>query len=261
MENIMQHFRPDEQEFITQVTGWIEEVHQNYAPKLTSFLDPRQLFIIETLIGNDSEVKMMAEGMFIDAERQRVLLYPSYFEPQKDDFSIAIYELKYPAKFIQIKHPDVLGSLLAIGLERSKFGDIRINEQKIQFMVQKEVANFVEINLDAINKVKVHLKELDNSLELLENLEQWKEQQATVSSLRLDTVLATALKISRQKAVQLIQGARVKVNYRQQENISFEINEDDLISVRGFGRLKISSIEGRTKKDKIRVVLKKLEKN
>lgn len=261
MENLLQHFRPEEQGFIIQVNSWIDDVRNQYAPKLTSFLDPRQIAIIQSLVGDNSDVKMRAEGLFKQAERQRVLLYPDYFSPVIDDFELTVFELKYPSKFVQLKHPDVLGSLLGIGLDRSKFGDIRIDEQKIQFIVQHEVANFVEINLEAINKVTVHLKTLKEDALLLENSEQWKEQHDTVSSLRLDTVMASAYKISRQKASQLIQTARVKVNYRQQDSISFEVTEEDLISVRGLGRLKIASIEGRTKKDKIRITFKKLERN
>lgn len=227
---------------------------------MTNFLDPRQIAIIQSLIGEHADVKMQAEGLFHEAERQRVLLFPDYFSPTKEDFELVAFEVNYPSKFVQLKHPDVLGSILGIGLDRSKFGDIRIDEQKIQFVVQKEVANFVEINLDSINKVTAHLKTLQQDAPLLENSEQWREQQDTVSSLRLDTILASAYKISRQKAVQFIQAAKVKVNYRQQDHISFEVTENDLISVRGLGRLKIASIEGRTKKDKIRVIFKKLDR-
>lgn len=261
MKDVMQHFRPEEQEFIVQVSDWMNDVRNQYTPKLTDFLDPRQIMIIQSLVGENSDVKMKAQGQFSEAERQRVILYPDYFEPQASDFSIDIFELNYPSKFVQLKHPDVLGSLLAIGLKRSKFGDIRLSEQKIQFVVQKEISNFVEINLEAINKVKVHLKKLAEDAPLLQNEEQWHEQQDTVSSLRLDAVLATAYKFSRQKAVQLVQSTYVKVNYKQQQNSSFELTEGDLLSVRGFGRLRIFSIEGRTKKDKIRIVFQKLERN
>lgn len=261
MKDVMQHFRPEEQSFIVQVNDWMNDVRNHYTPKLTSFLDPRQVMIIQSLVGENSDVKMQAYGAFSQAERQRVILYPDYFEPEISDFMLEIFELNYPSKFIQLKHPDVLGSLLGIGLNRSKFGDIRLNEQKIQFVVQKEISNFIEINLEAINKVKVHLKRLSEESKLLENEEQWREQQDTVSSLRLDTVLAAAYKISRQKAAQLIQNSYVKVNYRLQESTSFELTEGDLLSVRGYGRLQIFSIEGRTKKDKIRIIFKKLERN
>lgn len=261
MKDVMQHFRPEEQSFVVQVNDWIEDVRNQYAPKLTSFLDPRQLVIVQSLVGVNSEVKVMSHGLFTNPERQRVILYPEYFEPQLSDFSLVVFELNYPAKFVKLKHPDVLGSLVALGLDRSKFGDIRLNDHKIQFVVQEEISSFVEMNLESINKVKVHLSQVSPTSPLLENEEVWKEQHDTVSSLRLDTIIASANNISRQKAALLIQSAKVKVNYRLQENISFELKEHDLISVRNYGRIQLAAIEGKTKKDKIRIFYKKLERN
>ena len=62
MERIMQHFRKDEQPFIETVVGWIREVENTYAPKLTDFLDPRERYIVESLTnGHDliSELHMV----------------------------------------------------------------------------------------------------------------------------------------------------------------------------------------------------------
>ena len=50
--------------------------------------------------------------------------------------------------------------------------------------------------------------------------ESWIEHNYTVSSLRLDTVVATAFNISRQKAQALIGSGKTKVNFKQVEKIS-----------------------------------------
>ncbi|VEI04782.1 YlmH family RNA-binding protein [Kurthia zopfii] len=260
MKDLMQHFRPEEQSFITHLLTMIEEVRQQYAPKLTGFLDPRQVMIAQSIIGENGDVKVASEGVFQQAERKRLLLFPDYYEPTREDFDLVCYELRYPSKFIQLKHPDVLGSILAIGLERSKFGDIRVDDKKIQFIVAAEVSNYVRANLTAINKVKVNLTDVTSNEDFILSEDHWVEQFDTVSSLRLDTVLASALKISRQKLSLLIQSGHVKVNFRLTENSSFEVEEADLLSIRGFGRLSIKSIEGRTKKDKIRIIFSKLER-
>ena len=47
MEQVFQHFRKDEQPFIEQVYGWIRDIEDRYAPKLTDFLDPRQHCLCE----------------------------------------------------------------------------------------------------------------------------------------------------------------------------------------------------------------------
>lgn len=255
MDSLFQHFRKDEQQFIEQVTGWIIDVENQYSPKLTDFLNPRERFIVKAVLGS-SDIEMASSGLFEDAERQRVLLYPSYYEPQEEDFAITVFELKYPVKFVTLRHPDILGSLMSVGLDRSKFGDIRIAGEQIQFAVANEVSLYLQTNFTSAAKVKVHLTE---AVDLVSAVEEWIEESYTVSSMRLDTVMSSVYNISRQKAAALINGGKVKVNWTLQEQPSFELHESDLISSRGLGRVNIIMIEGRTKKDKIRLQIGRLE--
>lgn len=259
MEHLIQHFRKDEQPFIEQVVGWQREVEDRYAPKLTDYLDPRQRFIVESVIGQNEELRIFTEGKFEDAERQRMLIAPSYFEATAGDFQIGVYTINYPTKFVQLRHPDVLGALLSIGLDRSKFGDIRLTENTVQFALADEIADYVRANLTGIGKVKVHVEAVEETAPLIQNEEQWVESSFTVSSMRLDVVLATVVNISRQKSQSLISGGKVKVNWTVREAVAFELQEGDIISARGFGRMKVIMTEGRTKKDKIRLQVGRLE--
>ncbi|ANU13617.1 hypothetical protein B481_2169 [Planococcus halocryophilus Or1] len=258
MEEIFQHFRKEEQQFIEQVSGWLREVEDRYSPKLTDFLDPRQRFIVESVMGS-TDVNMMTSGIFKDAERQRVLLYPSYFEPQQEDFNITVFELKYPSKFVNLRHPDILGSIMSLGLDRSKFGDIRIDNERVQLAVMNEISSYLQSNFVSAAKVKVQLNEVTDLTEMIETSEEWTEESYTVSSMRLDTVMSSVYNISRQKAAALIHGGKVKVNWTLQEQPSFELHESDMISSRGFGRVRLIMIEGRTKKDKVRLQIGRLE--
>ncbi|MFX3674177.1 MAG: RNA-binding protein [Paenisporosarcina sp.] len=259
MEQVFQHFRKDEQPFIEQVSGWIRDTEDRYAPKLTDFLDPRQQYIVQSIAGQNEDIITTSYGKFLDAERKRMLISPSYFVPSDQDYSIIMFEIKYPSKFIKLEHPDILGSMMSIGLDRSKFGDIRIEENRIEIAVEKEIADFVQANITSIGKSKVQLVELDNEHLFLSNTETWVEESHTVSSMRLDTIIASLFNVSRQKASLLIHSGKVKVNWAYREQPSFELHESDLISIRGFGRIKIGLIEGRTKKDKIRLQIGRIE--
>lgn len=64
MEHLIQHFRKEEQPFIEQVVNWVREVEDRYAPKLTDFLDPRQRFIVNSIIGQYDTLQM-ASGDFL----------------------------------------------------------------------------------------------------------------------------------------------------------------------------------------------------
>ncbi|MBA2874067.1 YlmH family RNA-binding protein [Thermaerobacillus caldiproteolyticus] len=250
--NLYQHFRKEEHHFIDQVLEWREAVKTQYCPKLTDFLDPREQEIVRLVIGHDEDVNISFFGGASFVERQRALLYPPYFQPEQEDFAIALFAVCYPSKFVSLEHRQVLGSLMSLGLKRGKFGDILIKDEHIQLLVAKEVADYVRLHLEMIGKTKISLEEKPlTDIIILE--EQWNEATITVSSLRLDTLLSQAFHVSRQKTQSLIENGLVKVNWKVVEQAHFECKEGDTLSVRGFGRCKIFSIDGKTKKEKWRV--------
>ncbi|WP_153731216.1 YlmH family RNA-binding protein [Sporosarcina obsidiansis] len=253
MESLFQHFRKEEQPFIEKVNSWVKEVEDTYAPKLTEFLDPRQRFIAESIVRN-SDLVLAGEGGFPNAERKRALIYPDYYIPSTDDFQISLYQLHYPQKFVTLKHSQLLGSLLSVGIDRSRFGDIQMMEEVVQFAIATEVSDYIHVNFTHVGKIKVSVQPVLVD-DVIDVQEEWTEEMHIISSLRLDTIVASITNCSRAKASSLIKGEKVKVNWAMIDQQAFEVEEHDVLSVRGFGRYKIISIEGRTRKDKIRVVI------
>lgn len=258
MDTIMQHFRKDEQAFIENAMDWVREVENSYAPKLTDYLNPRERFIVESLTGG-TDVLTSAYGAYKNAERMRMLLYPTYYTPEPEDYGVTILEVNYPSKFVVIEHKDMLGSLMSLGIDRSKFGDIHLQDDQVQFAVVSELKDYMFANLIAIGKAKVTLQEVVDEAQYLESEDVWIEALNIVSSMRLDAVIASILSISRQKAVSLIRGDKVRVNWTSQNDPSLELYEADILSIRGSGRFKVITVEGRTKKDKVRLLTGKLE--
>ncbi|GAM14233.1 RNA-binding protein [Mesobacillus selenatarsenatis] len=251
--SIYQHFRPEEREFIDQVINWKEYVEQNYAPKLTDFLDPREQQILSTVIGKHPDVKWELFGGAPGVERKRTLLFPEYLNAKEEDFQVRLFGIDYAKKFVNIEHRQVLGSLMSLGLKRGKFGDILIDGDNVQFFAAEEIADYIRGQLESIGRASIGLSELplENAVGIAE---EWNEMTTTVSSMRLDTVMSALFNISRQKSQQIIQHGQVKVNWTGIENTAFECGEGDVISARGYGRAKIITIEGKTKKDKYRVI-------
>lgn len=257
MEAILQHFRKEEQPFIEMAASYVREVEDSYTPKLTGFLDPRQQFIIESIV-RSARLSIAGSGAFADAERKRMLIYPDYFVPEPEDFQTKVFSVNYPSKFMTLKHKDVLGSLMSLGIARSKFGDIRLQDDVVQFAAAEEMKDYLRANFTSIGKSNVRIEEVHSVDRLIECGDVYVEELHIVSSLRLDAVVASAVNCSRQKAASYIQNEKVKVNHAVRTQTSFELNELDMLSVRGGGRFKIVSIEGRTKKDKIRLMIGKL---
>lgn len=250
---IYQHFRPEEREFIDQTLDWKHYVENSFAPKLTDFLDPREQQIVKMIIGEHGDVAVAFFGGIDTAERKRALLFPEYFHVSEGDFQISLFQVNYPVKFVTIEHRHVLGSLMSLGLKRGKFGDILEADTEIQFFAADEISTYIQTQLQSIGKASVRIEKIPFA-KAIHIQESWQELNITAASLRLDAIISAMYPISRQKAQNLIERGLVKVNWTIIETSSFECHESDIISVRGFGRAKIVSIEGKTKKDKWRIV-------
>lgn len=257
--NVYQHFREDERPFIDTVEEWLEKVEMQYAPVLTDFLDPRQAYILETLIRQNSDLGFRFYGGYESSERTRCLIYPDYYTPTQEDFEIALFTIQYPKKFAQLSHSKILGTLLSTGLKRQSFGDIISDGENWQVLMSKEISHYVQTQIEKIGKISVRLEQA-NYTELIVPKDDWTLEQAIVSSLRVDVVISNVFNISRQRSKQLIESNKVKLNWMEMQRADFVLDLLDIVSIRGFGRLQIRAIEGTTKKEKIRLSLGVLRK-
>ena len=257
---VEQHFRKEEYSFLKQIEEWVEEVRVQYAPVLTNYLDPRQQFMVEAVVGQFDDVRYYFDGGYIDAERKRCMICPDYFIPTADDFENTLFQIQYPKKFATLGHGKILGSVMSLGFDRSLIGDIITNEEEWQLFCTKNIKEYIRQQLEKVGKVSIRLEEIDYT-KLLVPVDHWTVVQTVVSSLRLDTVIASVFNISRQRSKEMIESGKVKVNWAEENRPDFSLELLDITSIRGFGRIQIRKIEGRTKKDKIKVEIGLLEKN
>lgn len=248
--SIYQHYREEEHSFVDQVLTWKEQVEKFYITQLTDFLDPRERQILRSVIGETNEdIKLSFFGGDKEAERKRAIIAPFYEEHTTNDYELVLYQADFAKKFINIQHGDVMGAFLGLGLERKKLGDIIVNDDQIQIYTTSDIAPYVQSNLSAINRATIRLEEVPLD-QVLNRKDVWKEQTHSVSSLRLDILVKEIYRISRSKAAQLINRKQVKVNFKTMENPAMLIYEADLISVRGFGRSRILTIGGLSRKER-----------
>ncbi|MGM0167303.1 S4 domain-containing protein [Enterococcus sp. AZ135] len=257
--NVYQHFRPEEHPFVDSVGDWLEQVESQYAPYLTNFLDPRQAYILETMIRENSELKFSFYGGYERAERCRCMIYPDYYEPQIDDFELVMIEINYPQKFTELSHGKILGTLMNAGIKRDYFGDIISDGDRWQIFLAKESASYIVGQVTKIGRVTVHLEERPYT-DIIIPKDSWIEETTTATSMRLDAIISTVYNISRQRSKQLVEASKVKVNWSVNERPDYLLDLLDVVSVRGFGRIQIQGLEGKTKKEKFRLRLGVLRK-
>ncbi|CAK8054197.1 RNA-binding protein [Eupransor demetentiae] len=251
----MQHFNPDEADFVAQAQDWIGQAKGEYRPVLTHFLNPRQQYILHSLVNDEPELQDDYAGGSFNSEKKRGLLAPTYYEIQADDFELATLQLNYPAKFVDFRQADLLGAILNAGINREVLGDIVTDENHRlwQVMTEKNMAPFIEREVVQIGKNPVSW-DLIPAQRILVRQDEGEESFLLLASLRLDVVIAAGFNIQRSKAQELITAGLVQVNWTicQKNNRIVSIN--DIISVRRFGRMRFLSLDGRSKKDKQKVV-------
>lgn len=248
--DVFQHFREDERPFVQKVIDWAGQAEEKFVPRLTDFLDPREQYIIESLISGNQGTSLHFFGGYRQAERKRAQIVPPFQEAGDETLQLQAFDIHYPVKFATLKHRDVLGALLNLGLGREKFGDLIISGEKIQFIAASEIADFVEMNFTQAANHKISCSPIPLA-DLEYPDETWSDEQGSVSSFRLDVLIGEIYRISRSKATALIKNGSVKVNWKVVEKPSYECQISDTISTRGFGRAKFLSSGGTTRKGNI----------
>ena len=195
------------------------------------------------------EAELCLYGGYEDAERKM-----AGFNAEWDEFPIAA--IKISGKNLdKLTHRDYLGSLMGLGLEREKLGDIIISDGGAAVIAHADVADYIAASLLSVGKFPVSAETAAlYELELPER--RFEEKGGTVASLRLDSVCALMLGKGRGSAGDFIRAGRVFVNGIAAEKMDHKLNDGDTITVRGFGKAELE-IGGKSKKDRIFVTLKK----
>ena len=257
---VFQHFRPEERPFIERINDWRNQALNEYRPILTDFLDPRQVFLIEAVLGKlDDTFRYWQDGGYNQAERQRVIFAPGYFQPESADFQIKLFEIKYPTKFATLSHGRILGTLVNSGLDRSQFGDIITDGERWQFFGVETMSQFFTEQITKIGPINVRVESVP-LLEAVTPVVDWQDETVIVTSMRLDTIIAETFNISRQRAKDLVENSRVQVNWSVNEHPDFQVDLLDMLSVRKYGRIQICEVLGKTRKERYKLEIATLRR-
>lgn len=193
-------------------------------------------------------------GGYEGAERMMLGFTPPYIsEPmESDDFPIIPLAVTYNGRFSrQLAHRDFLGAILGLGLERSNIGDIRLTESGAVVYVASGIAYYITENLLEVGRTTVTVARHSQQ----QNIEATgTEKRITVASLRLDAVISVAFNLSRGKAATLIESEKVFVNWAIAKK-TLQLSEGDIVTIRGTGRIRLDTISGPTKKDRVAVMI------
>lgn len=244
----------EEKQLCNRLADRIVRMEKRYQEEVTDFLTPALQQTAQSFLQQRQINRYFFFGGYAGAERQRLVLYPEYSQQEESMADIALLRLSGNFKFVRANHRDFLGALMSLGLKREKFGDLLIDEQGCYLFAAQEVVSYLLQNCPRVKGVPLTgvLMELEQFVPPKQEI---KELHIMVSSLRIDTILAHGFGLSRTKAIELIQSGKVQVNHLEVKDNDFICHEQDFISCRGKGKVKIAQFNGETKKGKEKMIL------
>lgn len=224
-------------------------------PVFSDFLNLNEQNLFKNDYLNMPPVSIEALGGYNLAERNLIGFIPEDFNNEVSVPISTIYIRPLNAKFSEeLNHRDFLGSIMNLGIERSKIGDIIVNEKDAYLFCVEKMAGFIIDNLTRIKHTPVicSMGSFDEEVTL-----RFTEIQGSISSVRLDSVLALCFGSSRSGTISNIEEGRVFVNGKIITTNSYVLHENDIISVRGLGKFKYVGINATTKKGRHLVTIQK----
>lgn len=244
-----------------------------YTDMCTDFLNLNELNIFYQIKNELPNIQFSLFGGYEDAERKMLCFHGRGIQGEyecKDKnecvLPIPLAKEHYPIDCIHIlplnkkfsdtlSHRDFLGAVLNLGIERNKIGDILIKENEGFLFSHKNMSQYIVDNLTKIKHTNVTceiLQETDIQIR-----PSYIDITGTVTSVRLDSILAVAFQTSRSSISSYISGGKVFVGGKQILSNSYVLKENDIVSVRGLGKFCYVGTSYQTKKGRLLVHIKK----
>lgn len=255
-EKIIRFYKGTEgEEIAMRLVDSAEAVNKTRKFRTSDFLDPYGQEIAETVAANYNGIRVEFSGGYDGAERQCASFVHDDFLGSMS-FDIKIITALWNDKFYHLLHRDVLGALMGLGIDRRNIGDLVITSGSVKIICTGKIADFIMNNLTMIGAAAVSC-EYSDAAAIPAKEERCKEISATVASLRIDSVAAAGYGSSRSRMTSDIEADKLKLNWQPVKNPSQTVKQGDIISMRGWGRLEVFQIKGKTKKGRTGILLKR----
>ncbi|WP_026496444.1 YlmH family RNA-binding protein [Butyrivibrio sp. WCD3002] len=262
----------NERLLLGRIKDLARRAYENNYVTHTDFLSQSELYDVTSLcvsnglITGENQIEGVdycIYGGIEDPERAVICFLPSYLDSEafllqeRSECDVVSCILIEPAnrKFAdELTHRDFLGSLMNLGIERNRIGDIRTDQTKGYVFVMKDVAALICDELCRIKHTTVKCKEVPVSE--CDIIPEFRILEGTVSSERLDAILALVYKLSRSKAQDLVESESVFVDGKTAHSGGYDLKEGSRVSVRGYGKFIYDGVQKATRKGRLSVKIK-----
>ena len=235
---------------INKFLDGLVSMEKNYKDIFVSnFFTPLEFKYVERILAN---IDLDFDIIFSDDDYERKFLI--FY---RDNYSLSEYLETLRFKDISgIEHRNILGSIIHLGINREKVGEIiKVNDYWYIYCL-KPIGTFLFSNGLRFAGQDLKLEILNENF-IPSNFRKYEDERIIVSSLRLDCFVKELARTSREIAQKFIKSGNVNLNYDECKDFDKKINDNDIISIRKEGKFKVDSLDGLTKKNKYVVNIKR----
>lgn len=238
----------EERMLLIRTVDRLSRAMEREQPAVSAFLTVREQALLRTLLPSCA-FWGGTEGM----ERAVAYWLPEYLTPEDlfggDGGAIACLRGHFYEKNA-LSHRDVLGALMGVGIRRDAVGDIYLHETSFECFVLSELERYLLDNLTDAGHQRLRLEKIDPAA--AERPPQaMKELRLSVASPRLDSVLCAAFHLSRGDAAAAVRMGAAAVNGMTCLKPDRSVAENDELSLRGRGKLRVLSFDGQTRRGRL----------
>ena len=230
--------------------------------QVTDFYDLGKQTLIQKFLKIQKIENFILYGVSENSERKVFIFYPDKLKDLIDNLKleeyISVIRISLPNELKgKYSHQRYLGALIKLGIKREKIGDILVDNDGADIIVQKEIEKYLLINLQQLTRFKkAEIKKIEIN-EIKDSIKEKEVIKITVSSMRLDNIVAELAHCSRSKAEDIIEQERVFINYENITKKTKELKENDKITIRGKGRFEVKQIIGNTRSGRYIIEIEK----
>lgn len=244
----------EERQMLSRLLDKVAEAGRG-VPAHTPFLSEAQQEAAVRLLNAAGHPRHFFTGGYPDAERKVCALLPDWQEEDSFEPPFTALRCRWQSGE-KLTHRDFLGSILGQGIDREKVGDILVGEDLCDIIVMAELKQYLLQSFDAAGRTRLKVEEIPlGNLRVPEK--QVKVIHDTVSSLRLDSVMATGFSLSRGKAAVAISAGRVEVNHALCLKSDRTVAQGDVLTCRGLGKCVLTEVGGLSKKGRIMIEMER----
>ncbi len=252
-KSFLKFFKDSDEYMLSSLWNDIELAEETEVPIFTKeFYPPAIWSFLEK--NNINGLKFICKGLNSDSEKKMIMISPKDYDVSYFDFPVVYFKIDGQNKFRELFHKDFLGTIMSLGIKREIMGDLIVKNSICFGIITEEKYGIINQEIKKIGNVPVKFQEIFKE-DVPES--EFKSEILLVSSLRIDSFVSAVTGLSRQKSVEEIEKGNVLLNYNIQKDKSTEIKEGDILTVKKIGKFKFQEIKGESRKNKIRINVKK----